>query len=52
MRVAIGADHAGLDLKEYLKGKMAEAGVKDGIVAGIHAADARGRELGKLLGAA
>ena len=31
---------------------MADKGVKDGIVAGIHAADARGRELGKLLGAA
>ncbi len=32
--------------------KMAEAGVKDGIVAGVKAAEARGRELGKLLGAA
>ncbi|WP_371324239.1 pyrroline-5-carboxylate reductase [Dechloromonas sp. ZY10] len=31
---------------------MAERGVKDGIVAGCHAAAARGRELGKLLGAA
>lgn len=30
---------------------MAERGVKEGIVAGIQAADARGRELGKLLGA-
>ena len=30
---------------------MAEKGVKEGIVAGIHAAEARGRELGKLLGA-
>lgn len=29
---------------------MAEAGVKDGIVAGVKAAEARGRELGKLLG--
>lgn len=29
---------------------MAERGVKDGIVAGILAADARGRELGELLG--
>lgn len=29
---------------------MAERGVKDGIVAGILAADARGRELGQLLG--
>ncbi|HZX32023.1 MAG TPA: pyrroline-5-carboxylate reductase [Rhodocyclaceae bacterium] len=31
---------------------MAERGVKEGIVAGIQAADARGRELGNLLGAA
>lgn len=31
---------------------MAEKGVKDGIVAGVHAAEARGKELGKLLGAA
>jgi len=31
---------------------MAEAGVKDGIVAGVKAAEARGRELGKQLGAA
>ena len=31
---------------------MAEKGVKDGIVAGVHAAQARGVELGKLLGAA
>jgi len=31
---------------------MAEQGVKDGIVAGVKAAEARGRELGKLLGAA
>ena len=31
---------------------MADKGVKDGIVAGCHAAEARGRELGKLLGAA
>ena len=31
--------------------KMAELGVKAGIVAGVHAAEARGRELGKLLGA-
>lgn len=30
---------------------MAERGVKEGIVAGCHAAEARGRELGKLLGA-
>lgn len=30
---------------------MAEQGVKEGIVAGCHAAEARGRELGKLLGA-
>lgn len=30
---------------------MAEAGVKEGIVAGVKAAEARGRELGKLLGA-
>jgi pyrroline-5-carboxylate reductase len=30
--------------------RMAERGVKDGIVAGILAADARGRELGELLG--
>jgi len=30
---------------------MAERGVKDGIVAGVLAADARGRELGDLLGA-
>jgi pyrroline-5-carboxylate reductase len=30
---------------------MAEMGVKDGIVAGCKAAEARGRELGKLLGA-
>ena len=29
---------------------MAEAGVKEGIIAGIKAAEARGRELGKLLG--
>lgn len=32
--------------------KMAEAGVKAGIIAGIKAAEARGQELGKLLGAA
>jgi pyrroline-5-carboxylate reductase len=32
--------------------KMAEAGVKAGIIAGIKAAEARGHELGKLLGAA
>lgn len=32
--------------------KMAEKGVKDGIVAGVKAAEARGQELGKLLGAA
>ena len=31
---------------------MAEKGVKDGIVAGVHAAQASGVELGKLLGAA
>jgi pyrroline-5-carboxylate reductase len=31
---------------------MTEAGVKEGIVAGVKAAEARGRELGKLLGAA
>ena len=31
---------------------MAEKGVKEGIVAGVMAAEARGRELGKLLGAA
>ena len=31
---------------------MAEKGVKEGIVAGVIAAEARGRELGKLLGAA
>ena len=31
---------------------MAEKGVKEGIVAGVKAAEARGRELGKLLGAA
>jgi len=31
---------------------MAEQGVKEGIVAGVKAAEARGRELGKLLGAA
>jgi pyrroline-5-carboxylate reductase len=30
---------------------MAEQGVKEGIVAGVRAAEARGRELGKLLGA-
>jgi pyrroline-5-carboxylate reductase len=30
---------------------MAEKGVKEGIIAGIKAAEARGRELGKLLGA-
>lgn len=30
---------------------MAEKGVKDGIVAGVMAAESRGRELGKLLGA-
>ncbi|AXS81135.1 pyrroline-5-carboxylate reductase [Dechloromonas sp. HYN0024] len=30
---------------------MAERGVKDGIVAGCHAAAARGKELGKILGA-
>ena len=29
---------------------MAEAGVKEGIISGIKAAEARGRELGKLLG--
>ena len=32
--------------------KMAEAGVKAGIIAGVKAAEARGSELGKLLGAA
>ena len=32
--------------------KMAEKGVKEGIIAGIKAAEARGQELGKLLGAA
>jgi len=31
---------------------MADKGVKEGIVAGVKAAEARGRELGKLLGAA
>lgn len=31
---------------------MAEKGVKDGIIAGCHAAAARGQELGKILGAA
>ena len=31
--------------------KMAEMGVKEGIVAGVKAAQARGQELGKLLGA-
>lgn len=31
---------------------MADKGVKEGIIAGIKAAEARGRELGKLLGAA
>ena len=30
---------------------MAEKGVKEGIIAGIHAAEARGKELGALLGA-
>jgi pyrroline-5-carboxylate reductase len=30
---------------------MAERGVKEGIVAGCKAAEARGQELGKLLGA-
>ena len=30
---------------------MAERGVKEGIIAGCHAAEARGQELGKLLGA-
>ncbi len=30
---------------------MAETGVKEGIIAGVNAAEARGRELGKLLGA-
>jgi pyrroline-5-carboxylate reductase len=30
--------------------KMAECGVLDGIVAGVRAADTRGRELGELLG--
>jgi pyrroline-5-carboxylate reductase len=29
---------------------MAEKGVKEGIVAGCHAAAARGQELGKILG--
>lgn len=31
---------------------MADSGVKEGIIAGVKAAEARGRELGKLLGAA
>ena len=31
---------------------MADKGVKEGIVAGVMAAEARGQELGKLLGAA
>lgn len=31
---------------------MADGGVKEGIIAGVKAAEARGRELGKLLGAA
>jgi pyrroline-5-carboxylate reductase len=29
---------------------MTEKGVKEGIIAGVKAAEARGRELGKLLG--
>jgi pyrroline-5-carboxylate reductase len=32
--------------------KMTEKGVKEGIIAGVKAAEARGQELGKLLGAA
>ena len=32
--------------------KMADMGVKAGIIAGVKAAEARGQELGKLLGAA
>lgn len=40
-----GTTEAGLN-------KMAEMGVKAGLIAGVKAAEARGRELGKLLGAA
>ena len=54
-----GADAGGLIAKVASKGGtteaalkvMAERGVKEGIVAGCKAAEARGQELGKLLGA-
>ena len=59
-RLAAGSDEPASVLRERVTSKggtteaalrtMAERGVKDGIVAGILAADARGRELGELLG--
>ncbi|MBS1189145.1 MAG: pyrroline-5-carboxylate reductase [Rhodocyclaceae bacterium] len=60
-RLAAGSDEPASVLRERVTSKggttaaalnvMAGRGVKEGIVAGIHAADARGRELGDLLGA-
>ena len=50
--VAAVAFHRWVEQPAAALDKMAEAGVKDGIVAGVKAAEARGRELGKLLGAA
>lgn len=59
-RLAAQSDEPAAVLRERVTSKggtteaalkvMAERSVKDGIVAGIHAADARGRELGDLLG--
>jgi pyrroline-5-carboxylate reductase len=61
-RLAVQSDEPASVLRERVTSKggtteaalkvMAEKGVKEGIVAGVLAADARGRELGKLLGEA
>lgn len=61
-RLAAQSDEPAAVLRERVTSKggtteaalkvMAERAVKEGIVAGVHAADARGRELGDLLGAA
>ena len=60
-RLAAGSAESPAVLRERVTSKggttaaalatMAEHGVKEGIVAGCHAAEARGKELGKLLGA-
>lgn len=59
-KLAAASDEPASTLRERVTSKggtteaalrvMAEKGVKDGIVAGVFAADTRGRELGKLLG--